>query len=71
MVGWKIKWAIINITLVNLERAQSRALSPVQVEFKSYLKNKALGIAVMQKARARQHSRLTWIRKGDTNTRFF
>ena len=25
----------------------------------------------MQKARARRHSRLTWIRKGDTNTRFF
>lgn len=46
-------------------------LTPEELEFKKYLKTKALGIAAMQKARARQHSRLTWIRKGDTNTRFF
>lgn len=56
-----------------MERAQeeSRSLTPAELEFKRYLKLKALGIAVIQKARARQHSRLTWIRKGDTNTRFF
>jgi len=48
-----------------------RSLRPDEIEFKSYLKLKALGIAAMQKARARQHFRLTWIRKSDTNTRFF
>ena len=32
---------------------------------------KSLGLAAIQRARARQHSRLTWIRKGDTNTKFF
>ena len=70
--GYKITWAILNITLANLERAQeSRILTPEELEFKKYLKTKALGIAAIQKARARQHSRLTWIRKGDTNTRFF
>jgi hypothetical protein len=70
--GWKISWAIINIVLSNLERAQEvRLLTPEEMEFKKYLKIKAFGIAAMQKARARQHSRLTWIRKGDTNTRFF
>jgi len=69
---YKITWAILNITLANLERAQeSRILTPEELEFKKYLKTKALGIAAIQKARARQHSRLTWIRKGDTNTRFF
>ena len=30
-----------------------------------------MGIAAIQKSRARQHSRLTWIQKGDTNTCFF
>jgi len=70
--GYKITWAILNITLANLERAQeSIILTPEELEFKKYLKTKALGIAAIQKARARQHSRLTWIRKGDTNTRFF
>jgi hypothetical protein len=58
--------------LANLEKAQEdRALTLEEMEFKKYLKSKALGIAAMQKSRARQHSRLTWIRKGDTNTCFF
>lgn len=69
---WKLVWAIINITLANLEKAQeSRLLATEELAFKKYLKIKALGIAVMQKTRARQHARLTWIRKGDSNTRFF
>ena len=72
MAGYKFTWAILNITLANLERAQeSRNLTPEETDFKKYLKTKALGIAAMQKARACQHSWLTWIRKGDTNTRFF
>jgi hypothetical protein len=55
-----------------LEKAQeSRQLSQEEQEFKKYLKNKSLGMAAVQKARARQHSRLTWLPKGDTNTRFF
>jgi len=58
--GYKITWAILNITLANLERAQeSRTLTPEELEFKKYFKTKALGIAAMQKARAWQHSRLT------------
>jgi hypothetical protein len=58
--------------LSNLERAQEdRLLTADEIDFMKYLKLKALGLAAVQKARARQHSRLTWIRKGDTNTRFF
>jgi len=54
------------------ERAQEeRILTEEERDFKSYLRAKALGMAAFQRARARQHSRLTWIRKGDSNTRFF
>lgn len=69
---WKVQWAILNIALSNLEKAQeTRTLSQDEMNFKKYLKSKALGLAAMQKTRARQHSRLTWIRRGDTNTKFF
>jgi hypothetical protein len=70
--GWKLSWAILNLTLANLEKAQEeRTLTPEELEFKRYLKTKSMGMATVQKSRARQHARLTWIRKGDTNTRFF
>jgi hypothetical protein len=69
---WKLRWAIIQITMANLERAQEeRILTAEERDFKAYLRAKALGMAAFQRARARQHSRLTWIRKGDSNTRFF
>lgn len=69
---WKVRWAVLNITLLNLEKAQEeRSLTHEEVSFKKYLKSKALGLVAVQKSRARQHSRLTWIRKGDANTKFF
>lgn len=49
--GWKLTWAILNIVLTNLEKAQEeRVLTPEEMEFKKYLKIKALGIAAMQKS---------------------
>ena len=67
-----MSWAILTLTLANLEKAQEeRSLTQEEWEFKKYLKTKSMGIAAIQKSRARQHSRLTWIRKGDTNTCFF
>jgi hypothetical protein len=69
---WKLKSAFVQIILLELEKAQERrTLSEGEVQFKKFLKAKSLGLAAIQKARARQHSRLTWIRKGDSNTRFF
>jgi hypothetical protein len=69
---WKLREAILHIILLELERAQERrTLITEELEFKKSLKAKSIGLAAIQKARARQHSRLTWIRKGDANTRFF
>jgi hypothetical protein len=69
---WKLRDAILHLILLELEKAQERrTLSTEELEFKKYLKVKSLGLAAIQKARARQHSRLTWIRKRDSNTRFF
>lgn len=52
-----------------MEKAhEERPLTQEEREFKRYLKTKSMGIAAIQKA---QHSRLTWIRQGDSNTRFF
>jgi hypothetical protein len=69
---WKLREAILHIILLELERAQERrTLTTEELEFKKSLKAKSIGLAAIQKAKARQHSRLTWIRKGDANTRFF
>jgi hypothetical protein len=70
--NWKIQSAILHIVLLELEKAQERRmLTADEMEFKKLLKAKAVGMAVVQKAKARQHSRLTWIRDGDSNTRLF
>jgi hypothetical protein len=45
---WKVRWAIVNITLANLEKAQeARPLTQEEMSFKRYLKSKALGIAAI------------------------
>jgi len=63
---WKLRDAILHLILLELEKAQERrTLTTEELEFKRYLKMKSLGLAAIQRARARQHSRLSWIRKGD------
>jgi hypothetical protein len=67
-----LQLAMVQVTLLHLEWAQEdRQLSGEELEFCHYLKAKALGLAAIPKARAKQHSRLSWIRQGDTNTSFF
>ena len=64
--------AILQTMLLELERAQGRRnLTSEELEFKKSIKSKLVGMAVIQKSKAKQHSRLTWIRHGDTNSRLF
>jgi hypothetical protein len=68
----KVQMAIIQIVLTLLEKAQeSRQLSSDELFFHRQLKIKMLGLAAIQKTRARQHSRQTWMRLGEANTRLF
>jgi hypothetical protein len=65
-----VQLAIIQTVLTLLEKAQeSRHLSGDKLEFRRSLKMKILGLVTVQKARARQHSRLVWMRLGDANTK--
>jgi hypothetical protein len=54
-----------------IEDCAVRQLSGDELEFRRSLKMKILGLVTVQKARARQHSRLVWMRLGDANTKFF
>jgi hypothetical protein len=70
--NFKVQLAIIQTVLTFLEKAQeSRQLSRDELEFRRSLKLKILGIVSVQKARAKQHSRLVWMRLGDANTKNF
>jgi exonuclease III len=70
--NWKIQMAIVQVVLLELEKAQERrSLTTEELEFRKLLKAKSVGMAAVQKAKARQHSRLTWIKDGDSNTRLF
>jgi len=70
--NYKLQAAILQIVLLELEKAQERQpLTVEEVAFKKLLKARSVGMAAVQKAKARQHSRLTWIWEGDSNTRLF
>jgi hypothetical protein len=58
--------------IAQLDNAQkNRALTEDELQFKKLLKNRILGLAAMERSRAWQQSRLTWIRKGDANPKYF
>jgi hypothetical protein len=50
---------------------ESRSLSGGESQLKKLLKSKILGLAAIERSRAHQRSRLTWIKKGDANTHYF
>jgi hypothetical protein len=64
--------AICREIILQLEKAQEeRVLSAPERSLIRHLKSRILGLASAEKSRARQRSRLVWLRKGDANTRFF
>jgi hypothetical protein len=58
--------------LLQLEAAQeSRTLTDQELDLRQRLKVRSTGLAAIEKSRIRQRSRLTYIRYGDANTKFF
>jgi hypothetical protein len=68
----KLQLAIIKEILLQLELAQeSRTLTDQELDLRRRLKIRSTGLAAIEKSRIRQRSRLTYIRCGDANTKFF
>jgi hypothetical protein len=60
--------AVCREVIQRLEQAQQqRMLSPDEHLLIKILKQRLLGLATVEKTRARQKSRITWLRKGDAN----
>jgi hypothetical protein len=63
---------LANEVILRLDVAQeSRNLSDLEFHFRKTLKVRVLGLAAIERSRRRQASRITWLREGDANTRFF
>jgi hypothetical protein len=68
----KLRLNIAREVIHRLDVAQeTRLLSEEERKFRKWLKGKLSGLAAINKARARQHSRMTTIKMADANTRFF
>jgi hypothetical protein len=71
------RWAkmvseVADEVIFNLNVAQEdRILTAEERQLRSYLKSKLLGISAIDRIKWRQRSRITWIREGDANTKFF
>lgn len=70
--GTKLRTEIASELIFRLDLAQEeRNLSPEELTFRRFLKQKLLGLAALDRVWLRQRSRQTWIKAGDANTRFF
>ena len=58
--------------ILRLDEAQDvRILSPEEADLRKRLKRRVVGLAVLERARKRQSSWITYIKEGDANTRYF
>jgi hypothetical protein len=68
----KLSMAVCREVILQLETAQEqRNLLPSEIDFIQKFKTRLLGLAAVEKNRARQKSRITRLRKGDANTKYF
>ena len=68
----RLQLAIVKEIILRLETAQEeRTLTQDELDLLKRLKVRSIGLALIEKARIRQRSRLTYIRFGDANTKFF
>ena len=68
----RLQLAIVKEVLLQLEVAQEhRLLTDQKLDLRHRLKARSMGLAAIEKTRIRQRSRLTYIRCGDANTKFF
>ena len=68
----KLQLAMVKEIILCLETTQEvRALTLEELDLLRRLKLRSIGLALIEKARIRQQSRLTYIRFGDANTKFF
>lgn len=68
----RLQLAIAKEIILQLELAQeSRTLTAHELDLRRRLKIRSTGLAVIEKSRMQQRSRLTYIRCGDANTKLF
>ena len=68
----KLQLAIVKEVLLQLEATQEhRLLTGMELDLCRRLKAHSTGLTTIEKSRIRQRSRLTYIRCGDANTKFF
>lgn len=68
----KLQLAFAREIILRLDTAgEVRDLSDEEYELRKLLKSRCLGLSVVERAKARQRSRLRWLRHGDANTKFF
>lgn len=68
----KMAMHVCREVIAQLDKAQEeRQLTSQEVTFRKQIKSRLLGLAAIEKSRACQTSRLTWLKKGDVNTKFF
>jgi hypothetical protein len=68
----RLELAMANEVIQRLDVAQeNRQLSAQELQLRSELKARVLGLAAIERSRRRQASRLLWLKEGDACTRFF